>query len=178
MFVCAGVHDLASSCTLLHAFANINTCLLQAACNTKSSHCFTESGIAAGCAFLHLQSKLMEFKVDKAIDSVGRMASAPGADSLVSTNMRRISADLVVMRNAARLTRTSMRNLNVGQQSAGGAAAAGDVEAGVRSVELEAARMHQSIAQVWLQHCKRTAACCGMSWPVGSWRRGACRSLF
>jgi hypothetical protein len=92
-----------------------------------------------------VQSKLMEFKVDKAIDSVGRMASAPGADSTASTNMRRISADLVVMRNAARLTRTSIRNLNVQQHSAGGA---GDVEAGAKGGELEAARMHQSIAQV------------------------------
>jgi hypothetical protein len=121
---------------------------------------------------LHLQSKLMEFKVDKAIDSMGRMASAPGADSLASTNMRRISADLVVMRNAARLTRNSMRNLNVGQQSAGGAAA-GDVEAGGRSVELEAARMHQSIAQVCLL-C--WPACCGMSWPVDFSMLGACKS--
>jgi hypothetical protein len=92
-----------------------------------------------------LQTKLMEFKVDKAIDSVGRLASAPGADVVASTNMRRISADLVVMRNAARLTRTSMRNLRV-QQSVGGAAGRGDVEAG--SAELEAARMRQSIAQV------------------------------
>lgn len=101
-----------------------------------------------------LQTKLMELKVDKAIDSVGRMASAPGADSTASTNMRRISADLVVMRNAARLTRNSMRNLRV-QQSAGGAAG-GDVEAGAGNAEQEAARMHQSIAQVCLQrmqHC-------------------------
>jgi hypothetical protein len=96
----------------------------------------------------------MELKVDKAIDSVGRMASAPGADTLASTNMRRISADLVVMRNAARLTRNSMRNLRV-QQSTGGPAA-GDVEAGAGNAQLEAARMRQSTAQVcvhWHRAC-------------------------
>eukprot|EP00882_Tetradesmus_deserticola_P019529 GHRQ01021025.1.p2 GENE.GHRQ01021025.1~~GHRQ01021025.1.p2 ORF type:complete len:133 (-),score=37.16 GHRQ01021025.1:255-653(-) len=99
---------------------------------------------AAAMPCLPPQSKLVELKVDKAIDSVGRMASAPGADTHAS---RRISADLAVMRNAARLTRNSMRNLHVQQQSASGSVG-GDVEDGARHQELEAASMHQSMAQV------------------------------
>ncbi|WIA12441.1 hypothetical protein OEZ85_012477 [Tetradesmus obliquus] len=113
--------------------------------NMRAAQTFSDKPLARASAGL-VETKLMELKVDKAIDSVGRMASAPGADSTASTNMRRISADLVVMRNAARLTRNSMRNLRV-QQSAGGAAG-GDVEAGAGNAEQEAARMHQSIAQM------------------------------
>eukprot|EP00882_Tetradesmus_deserticola_P030967 GHRQ01034997.1.p1 GENE.GHRQ01034997.1~~GHRQ01034997.1.p1 ORF type:complete len:207 (+),score=58.11 GHRQ01034997.1:73-621(+) len=111
--------------------------------NMRGAHKFSDKPLARASAGL-VESKLVELKVDKAIDSVGRMASAPGADTHAS---RRISADLAVMRNAARLTRNSMRNLHVQQQSASGSVG-GDVEDGARHQELEAASMHQSMAQV------------------------------
>lgn len=88
----------------------------------------------------------MELKVDKAIEQVTHMASSPSADPLTSNSMRRCSQDLQVLRNAARMTRNSLKNMHI--NSYGAVSAGGDVEAGVGVAEQELARMRQSIAQV------------------------------
>jgi hypothetical protein len=86
-----------------------------------------------------LQGKLAEMKVEKALESVTRVARRSNEPGL-----RRVSQDLNLVRNSIKLARASMGS----SAAKAGAAAAADVEAGSANADAELARVQQTIVQM------------------------------
>jgi H+-transporting ATPase len=104
--------------------------------NVRGAATFNENPLARQSAGA-VESKLAEMKVEKALDSVNRVARRSNEPGL-----RRVSQDLTLVRNSIKLARASMGSTGKA------AAAAADVEGGVPNADAELARIQQTIAQM------------------------------
>lgn len=87
------------------------------------------------CCFCCLQGKLAEMKVEKALESVTKVARRSNEPGL-----RRVSQDLNLVRNSIKIARSSMGGT--------GKPTAADVEGGVANADAELARIRQTITQM------------------------------
>lgn len=106
--------------------------------NVRGAATFNENPLARQSAG-SVEGKLAEMKVEKALESVTRVARRSNEPGL-----RRVSQDLNLVRNSIKLARASMG----GSAAKAGAAAAADVEAGTANADTELARIQQTIVQM------------------------------
>ncbi|KIY97767.1 hypothetical protein MNEG_10196 [Monoraphidium neglectum] len=104
--------------------------------NVRDKQTFGDKNSLARLSAGVVEGKLLEMKVDKAAESVARVARASNEPTL-----RRASQDLQLVRNSVRLARTSLGGQAPKDAEAGaGGAAAGAAES--------LARMQQTVAQI------------------------------